>query len=815
MNLFHRFSWLLTATLILAAGCASFEGNIPIGMDKDEAVYISPKNADGVQDALILPVEFPSMKGLSISTYEFVISRDDGTEVFSTGDSAAPPRWYQKILRRRPAVALPDEIIWDGRDNQGSFVADGTYYLTASAKDAMGNSGSLGPLPVIVDDIAPAGEISLPYTVFSPNGDGNQDNLDIYFRNVSNESVWEGIILGEADSIVRSYSWNGSPGNLSWDGTDDNGLQVKDGEYGFRLFSTDLAGNSFSASAPTLQKDSALPPISVTLSGNLISPNGDGILDTVSITLEAENPARISRAGLTIIDQQGKTLATLPAPTSYPSTHTVTALASNGRRLPDGVYYLRFDARYLNGATPSVVSSALRVDTTAPYAVVSADIRLFSPDGDGRRDTLALYQSTDTAVSWTGTLRSQAGETLFSRSWGTRAASVDWDGRGNSGTTVPDGIYSYTLEGRDEAGNRTVRTLPGIRVDTRPTPVSLRLLDTGFSPNGDGMNETARFTPVVEIPEGIIAWNFEVIDQTQKAVYTLAGALFEELPRTIPWDGGGAPEGLYGGRLTVEYEKGNITVSESPEKVALDLSGPLLKAEITPQPFSPDGDGTADTLTIKISATDPAGIMRSEAVILDPAGNLFLKVPAAAFGPSGWLWDGKSASGELVQSASDYSLDIRATDRLGNESRGDQSFPVDILVIREGDRLRISISSIYFKPNTPDYMDVGPEIASRNLATLDRLAVILKKYSEYRILLEGHAVRVYWDQPTRWPAEEKDVLGPLSNERARAIKAALSSRGIRPERMSTSGYGGTRPVVPHGDLENRWKNRRVEFILIK
>jgi outer membrane protein OmpA-like peptidoglycan-associated protein len=33
--------------------------------------------------------------------------------------------------------------------------------------------------------------------------------------------------------------------------------------------------------------------------------------------------------------------------------------------------------------------------------------------------------------------------------------------------------------------------------------------------------------------------------------------------------------------------------------------------------------------------------------------------------------------------------------------------------------------------------------------------------------------------------------------------------------MSTVGLGGTQPVVPHGDLENRWKNRRVEFILIK
>ena len=26
---------------------------------------------------------------------------------------------------------------------------------------------------------------------------------------------------------------------------------------------------------------------------------------------------------------------------------------------------------------------------------------------------------------------------------------------------------------------------------------------------------------------------------------------------------------------------------------------------------------------------------------------------------------------------------------------------------------------------------------------------------------------------------------------------------------------GTQPVVPHSDIENRWKNRRVEFVLVR
>ncbi|MDA3811775.1 MAG: hypothetical protein PF518_15760 [Spirochaetaceae bacterium] len=56
---------------------------------------------------------------------------------------------------------------------------------------------------------------------------------------------------------------------------------------------------------------------------------------------------------------------------------------------------------------------------------------------------------------------------------------------------------------------------------------------------------------------------------------------------------------------------------------------------------------------------------------------------------------------------------------------------------------------------------------------------------------------------------------PLSSLRAESIRDALILRGIDGARMSTTGRGGYDPLVPHSDLINRWKNRRVEFILIK
>ena len=99
--------------------------------------------------------------------------------------------------------------------------------------------------------------------------------------------------------------------------------------------------------------------------------------------------------------------------------------------------------------------------------------------------------------------------------------------------------------------------------------------------------------------------------------------------------------------------------------------------------------------------------------------------------------------------------------------------------MKDGNKLRISISSIYFTPNTPDFTSVEPELLKKNLQTIDRLSEILKKYSGYKINIEGNAVRVFWDDKKKWLEEEKTKLLPLSVKRAEVIRDALISKGIK------------------------------------
>jgi len=140
---------------------------------------------------------------------------------------------------------------------------------------------------------------------------------------------------------------------------------------------------------------------------------------------------------------------------------------------------------------------------------------------------------------------------------------------------------------------------------------------------------------------------------------------------------------------------------------------------------------------------------------------------------------------------------------------------VDILVIREGDKLKVRIASITFAANTPDYINVEADKALKNGQTIARLAEIFKKYAAYKIQVEGHANLVNFDNPARAKQEQEQELLPLSKKRADAIRDALIAQGIEAARISTVGVGASQPIVPFSDLDNRWKNRRVEFVLVR
>lgn len=97
-----------------------------------------------------------------------------------------------------------------------------------------------------------------------------------------------------------------------------------------------------------------------------------------------------------------------------------------------------------------------------------------------------------------------------------------------------------------------------------------------------------------------------------------------------------------------------------------------------------------------------------------------------------------------------------------------------------------------------DRSDIRPEFAP----VLDEAARILQRRDDVRrVLIEGHTCSI---------GTEKYNQG-LSERRAKSVRDALVERGVSAARLTTVGYGETRPMADNNSWKGRRMNRRVEF----
>jgi len=89
-----------------------------------------------------------------------------------------------------------------------------------------------------------------------------------------------------------------------------------------------------------------------------------------------------------------------------------------------------------------------------------------------------------------------------------------------------------------------------------------------------------------------------------------------------------------------------------------------------------------------------------------------------------------------------------------------------------------------------------------SMGVLNEIYKMLDEHKDVNVSIEGHTDNI----------GDNDLNQKLSEERAEAVRKQLISMGIKAERLTSKGFGESKPVNTNDTPEGKAENRRVEFV---
>jgi outer membrane protein OmpA-like peptidoglycan-associated protein len=100
------------------------------------------------------------------------------------------------------------------------------------------------------------------------------------------------------------------------------------------------------------------------------------------------------------------------------------------------------------------------------------------------------------------------------------------------------------------------------------------------------------------------------------------------------------------------------------------------------------------------------------------------------------------------------------------------------------------------------FENMESQVSNESLAQVNELAIMLKNDPSVKVSIEGHM--------DKQGSATRNM--ELSAARARAVEDLLRNQGIDPVRLSSTGWGWTKPVADNKTESGRAQNRRIEIV---
>lgn len=266
--------------------------------------------------------------------------------------------------------------------------------------------------------------------------------------------------------------------------------------------------------------------------------------------------------------------------------------------------------------------------------------------------------------------------------------------------------------------------------------------------------------------------------------------------------------GVEAGNVDLALEAAPVAAATFDAESALDADGKITLSGVVPNEAARTtlvdaagvrvgAENVIDNLTLADpAAADDAGVGGLAKMIEAMPPNLYTGVAG---------WDGTKfyASGQYLSDASKAAFEAVATE-VGVATTDLAIEPREAATADQATELEkelndlVALSPIPFDPGKSTLL---PEAD----AILDKVAALAKKYAGVGIAVNGHT-----DADGSEGGNQT-----LSDARANRVRDSLIERGVPAEQLTAQGFGESQPIAPNDTPENKAKNRRVVFTVVK
>ncbi len=382
-----------------------------------------------------------------------------------------------------------------------------------------------------------------------------------------------------------------APQSITWDGKDYLGKQVPDGEYKVVIEAMDY-WKRMSTREATVLVDTTPPEAEPKPQQKVFTPNGDGVDDKLVVEINGKNTGFWKAY---VADAAGNVVWEIKSPgydnkkeVPLPSVIEWDGKTKDGKLAPDGTYKFIFVAQDRAGNRIVKEIPGIVLTTASKSIVVTASLDDFSPNGDGKYDSVVFrvkLSSTDFLKGWTLYVK-KGSVVVWKKSGKEGSAEIVWDGEGAS----EDGLYTYYAEAEFEGYGKITSPKQKIQLDTRAPEVSLKVYPLPFSPDWDGVNDELYIEVKAEDASPVEGWRVVVYSPYGKPFKVFEG---KGAPQgRIIWDGVGD-----NGELVDSAEDYKVVVENVTDSVG-NVASPVSKIAPTDILVIPTPQG----LKIRISS---------------------------------------------------------------------------------------------------------------------------------------------------------------------------------------------------------------------